>query len=88
MQDKLLTICIPTYNRKSKLLKQLDSLYTQAEVYQTYIQIIDNHSDYDVELAIIEHFGKEKLSNLKIHINPVKHNADVLSHDPVVTRSH
>lgn len=71
MQDKLLTICIPTYNRKSRLLKQLDSLYTQAEVYQTYIQIIDNHSDYDVELAIIEHFGKEKLSNLKIHINPV-----------------
>lgn len=71
MEDKVLTICIPTYNRKERLLKQLDSLYSQPEVYQTNIQIIDNHSDYDVEEAVIEHFGKDKISNLKVHVNPV-----------------
>ena len=71
MEKKELTICIPTYNRKERLLKQLDSLYSQPEIYQTYIQIIDNHSDYDVESVIIEHFGKEKVSNLKVHVNPV-----------------
>lgn len=71
MEDKVLTICIPTYNRRERLLKQLDSLYAQPEVYQTIIQIIDNHSDYDVESTIVEHFGKEKVSNLKVHVNPV-----------------
>lgn len=71
MEEKILTVCIPTYNRKERLLKQLESLYSQAEVYQTAIQIIDNHSDYDVESAIIGHFGKEKVSNLKVHVNQV-----------------
>jgi glycosyltransferase involved in cell wall biosynthesis len=78
MQDKLLTICIPTYNRESRLLKQLDSLYAQEDVYQTNIQIIDNHSDYDIESAIIDHFGKDKLSNLQIHINPVNLGLDLI----------
>ena len=71
MEDKRLTICIPTYNRRERLLNQLESLYAQKEVYQTNIQIIDNHSDYDVESAIIEHFGKERVSNLQVHRNPV-----------------
>lgn len=71
IEERILTICIPTYNRKERLLKQLDSLYAQTEVYQTEIQIIDNHSDYDVETAIVEHFGKERLSNLNVQVNPV-----------------
>lgn len=71
MEEKLLTICIPTYNRKERLLKQLDSLYVQPDIYQTNIQIIDNHSDYDVEAAITDHFGKDKVSNLQVHVNPV-----------------
>ena len=71
MEDKILTICIPTYNRKERLLCQLESLYAQKEVYQTIIQIIDNQSDYDVESAITEHFGKEMLTNLRVHVNPV-----------------
>ena len=71
MERKVLTICIPTFNRRERLLNQLDSLYTQKDVYQTNIQIIDNHSDYNVETAIIEHFGKEKVSNLQVHKNPV-----------------
>ena len=61
MEEKILTICIPTYNRKERLLKQLDSLYAQPDVYQTIIQIIDNHSGYDIETAIKEHFGQEKI---------------------------
>ena len=71
MEEKILTICIPTYNRKERLLKQLDSLYGQPDIYQTNIQIIDNHSDYDVEAVIREHFGQEKVSNLQVHVNPV-----------------
>ncbi len=71
MEEKVLTICIPTYNRKERLLKQLDSLYAQPDVYQTNIQIIDNHSGYDIETAIEEHFGQEKISNLQVHVNPV-----------------
>lgn len=71
MDTKLLTICIPTYNRKERLLKQLDSLYAQKEVNQANIQIIDNHSDYDVNAAIIDHFGSDKINNLSIHRNPV-----------------
>lgn len=71
MEEKILTICIPTYNRKERLLKQLDSLYAQPDVYQTIIQIIDNHSGYDIETAIKEHFGQEKILNLQVHVNPV-----------------
>lgn len=71
MENKVLTICIPTYNRKERLLKQLDSLYSQSEVYQTYIRVIDNHSDYNVESAIIEHLGKDRVSNLQVSVNPV-----------------
>lgn len=71
MENNVLTICIPTYNRKERLLTQLESLYRQSDVYKVNILIIDNHSNYDVEAAIVEHFGKDKVSNLQVHVNPV-----------------
>lgn len=71
MGKKVLTICIPTYNRKERLLNQLESLYAQVDVYKIVIEIINNHSDYDVEGAIRDHFGVERIKNLRVHNNPV-----------------
>lgn len=71
MDKKELTICIPTYNRKERLLKQLESLYRQDRIYDVQILIIDNNSDYNVEETVNEHFGKGKVHNLKVHVNPV-----------------
>lgn len=71
MNDKLLTICIPTYNRKEQLLQQLSSLYSQKEISKVDILVIDNHSDYDVYSAIVERFGIDNISNLTVHKNPV-----------------
>lgn len=64
-----LTICIPTYNRKERLLHQLDSLYKQHSIYDVNILIIDNASNYNVKEAIIDHFGEENVNNLTVHVN-------------------
>lgn len=68
---KELTIVLLTYNRKARLLKQLHSLYIQPESKDVQIVIIDNHSDYDVYDAVKAEFGEEKISNLKVIVNPV-----------------
>ena len=47
-----LSIVIPTYNRKDRLIRQLRSIYNQRESSLVDIVICDNHSDYDVEAAI------------------------------------
>ena len=67
--DKLLTIIIATYNRKEGLLRQLHSIYNQKESSEVEIVICDNHSDYDVDLAIREEFSQEIASNLEVITN-------------------
>lgn len=69
--EKLLTIVILTYNRKERLLKQLHSIYRQKESSEVNIEIVDNHSNYNVYDAIIEEFGEDKVSNLHVSVNPV-----------------
>lgn len=69
--EKILTVAITTYNRRERLLNQLHSLYKQPESSEISIVIIDNHSNYDVRSAIIDEFGEEKCSNLKVSVNPV-----------------
>ena len=66
-----LTVVILTYNRKERLLRQLHSLYVQPESDQICIEIVDNHSNYDVLAAIKEEFGEEKTSNLNVCVNPM-----------------
>lgn len=66
-----LTIVILTYNRKNRLIRQLHSLYSQPEVDHVSIEIIDNHSDYDVYEALEEEFGEKRLSNLNVSVNPL-----------------
>lgn len=66
-----LTVVILTYNRKERLLRQLHSLYVQPESNQICIEVVDNHSNYDVLSAIKEEFGEEKTSNLNVSVNPM-----------------
>jgi glycosyltransferase involved in cell wall biosynthesis len=66
---KNLTIAITTFNRRERLLKQLHSIYNQAESSQISILIRDNHSDYDVLEAIHNEFGTEITSNLRVVVN-------------------
>ncbi len=68
---KSLTIVILTYNRKNRLLRQLHSLYAQPEVDDVFIEIIDNHSNYNVYEAVREEFGESRISNLHVTVNPL-----------------
>lgn len=68
---KKLSIIILTYNRKKRLLQQLHSIYNQPEVQDVDIEIIDNHSDYDVYQTIKEEFGDDTIHNLHVSVNPV-----------------
>lgn len=68
MKNKL-SICIPTWNRRERLISQLKSLYSQQRIKEVSIFICDNNSDYDVYDAIEKEFGKEKINNLKVHRN-------------------
>lgn len=52
---KQLTIVIPTYNRKERLLRQLESLHRQGQTDAYWLIIIDNGSDYDLEDTLKEH---------------------------------
>ena len=65
----LLSIVIPTYNRRERLLRQLHSIYQQPESSEVEIVVCDNHSDYDVYGAILNEFGQSKVANLTVHVN-------------------
>lgn len=67
--NKILTICIPTYNRKEELLYQLESILKQEYAKYINIIIIDNLSDYNVEKAINDRFSKELVSCINVITN-------------------
>lgn len=67
MED--LSIIIPTYNRKERLLKQLESILSQELAKKISIVVLDNHSNYDVEQAIREKFDTESIKNLNVIVN-------------------
>lgn len=71
--EKKLTLVLLTYNRRERLLKQLHSIYNQKASSEVLIEIVDNHSNYDVYSAIVEEFGEEKISNLHVSVNPVNY---------------
>lgn len=54
-----LSIFIPTYNRKERLLNMLCSIVSQPLGTEVSITVLNNHSDYDVEKAIKECLGVE-----------------------------
>lgn len=56
----LLTIVIPTYNRKERLLKQLQSILSQQDSDKVNILICDNCSNYPVKDMIIQEIGDKE----------------------------
>ncbi len=68
MDDKL-TIVIPTYNRRERLLNLLHTIYKQPESEGVLISICDNHSDYNVRDAIVKEFGEKQSYNLSVFVN-------------------
>jgi glycosyltransferase involved in cell wall biosynthesis len=62
---KILTIVIPTYNRKERLLEQLGSIYRYASVNDYYLVLVDNCSDYDVMEAVSGNFPKDFVENIQ-----------------------
>lgn len=67
MELAKLTICIPTYNRKDRLINQLHSIFNQDRSNEVIVMVCDNNSDYDIHQALNEVFGSK--SNLCIHRN-------------------
>ena len=61
-----LSIFIPTYNRRERLLRQLSSIVEQPLSQEVEIVVLNNNSDYDVEAAIRVKFGDAIFYHLRI----------------------
>lgn len=68
---KPLTIVMPTYNRRERLLNQLSSIYKYGDLDYYYMVIVDNCSNYDVMAEIRENFPKEFVNNIEYHRNSI-----------------
>lgn len=66
----LLSICIPTYNRKERLIAQLESLSSQNGIESVPVIISDNGSDYSVENEVLPLFsGRLDLRRERFNVN-------------------
>lgn len=70
MEERILSIYIPTYNRKERLLNQLNSILIQPLSKSVDIVVIDNHSNYDVKAAIVSNWDETILERVQIKTNP------------------
>lgn len=68
---KKLTIVMPTYNRKDRMLNQLSSIYKYGDLSYYYLVIVDNCSNYDVMEAIKDRFPKDFVDNIEYHRNTI-----------------
>ncbi len=62
-----LTILIPTYNRKDRLLNTLRSISSQGHIGEYKIVIVDNSSNYDVKGTINEEFSGDFNKSVTVH---------------------
>lgn len=62
-----LTILIPTYNRKERLLGTLHSIASQGHWGEYDVVIVDNCSNYSVEEAIKEEFADGFSNSVTVH---------------------
>ena len=67
--NPLLSLCIPTYNRRDLLLMTLDNLLPQLKQHEIPVYIRDNASPDDT-VAMLERYKAEKYSNLFFKRNP------------------
>jgi hypothetical protein len=66
---KLLTICIPTYNRSLYVIKQLEYLKKEINGYKDYVSIIvaDNHSEIEHREQLIQYHNENVFFELKLN---------------------
>lgn len=64
--NKGLTILIPTYNRKERLLNTLSNIYNQGHCGEYKIVIVDNHSDYSVQEMVNFNFSTDFVESVKV----------------------
>lgn len=74
--NKILTMVIPTYNREKQLIRLLESIERQNAIDSYYIVILDNHSDYDVEASLKEHFYDSFYENIDFYHRPYNAGGD------------
>lgn len=67
-KEKILTIAIPTYNRKKDLVETLKALTPQL-TDEVEILILDNNSNYDIEKILEENFNSTDSSKIKLKRN-------------------
>ena len=67
---KDLTIAIPTYNRKERLIREIKSLIDQPQFPNVSFLILDNHSNYDVKQVLLDEFGGNRLKNMQFISHP------------------
>jgi glycosyltransferase involved in cell wall biosynthesis len=65
-----LSIVIPTYNRREKLLRQLHAIFAQPESKNVDVTVLDNHSEYNCEESVYNDFPKELYPNLRVITHP------------------
>jgi glycosyltransferase involved in cell wall biosynthesis len=56
MNKPLLTIALPTYNRREEILKQVGALLPQINDPRVELLIIDNASDFDVREVVLQQY--------------------------------
>ncbi len=69
-KERLLSITIPTYNRRDSLIKLLKSIESSSYQQLREIVISDNHSDYDIKEELSKEFTQDFLSYCRIIVNP------------------
>lgn len=74
--NKLLTIIIPTYNRREQLIRLLKSIERQKAEKLLYIVILNNNSGYDVEQSIKNNFSGLFLDVIEIYNRPYNSGGD------------
>lgn len=74
--DCLLTVLIPTYNRKKQLTRTLDQLNGQSDK-DFKILIFDNASDYSIADEILNQYPEEFIQRITVHRNRANLGADM-----------
>ena len=64
INNKILTICIPTYNRPKKLNNQLKVLLPQLN-NEVKLIVRDNHSNYNIKKRTKYRFNNRNLNGFK-----------------------
>lgn len=66
--DCKLTILIPTYNRKERLVELLRSIEAQENFENYKLLICDNHSNYDVRECVESFFSEKFCKNVEYNV--------------------